>query len=183
MQESWVRSLGREDPPGEGNGNPLQYSCLENPMERRSLVCYSPWGRKESDTTEQLHFLFTFFWVRKSWGVSWEQSEWEQVVQKNRGLGDPGGAAQRRIWSRMWPWIWVAEVEWRNFTAVNSRHSKTKFWRLIYIRTFMLPKRMLGIGGERNLLMSQVSESGRRMTVLKKGRGWKSQWHQHQRKL
>ena len=61
MQESWVRSLGREDPPGEGNGNPLQYSCLENPMERRSLVCYSPWGRKESDTTEQLHFLFTFF--------------------------------------------------------------------------------------------------------------------------
>ena len=39
----------------------------------------------------------------------------------------------------------------------------------------MLPKRMLGIGGERNLLMSQVSESGRRMTVLKKGRGWKSQ--------
>jgi len=32
MQETWVRSLGREDSPGEGNGNPLQYSCLENPM-------------------------------------------------------------------------------------------------------------------------------------------------------
>ena len=32
--ETWVRSLGREDPPGEGNGNPLQYSCLENPMDR-----------------------------------------------------------------------------------------------------------------------------------------------------
>ena len=47
--------------PGEGNGNPLQYSCLENPMdgesqERRSLVGYSPQGRKESDTTERLHF-------------------------------------------------------------------------------------------------------------------------------
>ena len=26
--------LGREDPPGEGNGNPLQYSCLENSMDR-----------------------------------------------------------------------------------------------------------------------------------------------------
>ena len=36
---------------GEENGNPLQYYCLENPMER-SLVGYSPWGRKESDTTE-----------------------------------------------------------------------------------------------------------------------------------
>ena len=27
-------SLGQEDPPGEGNGNPLQYSCLENSMGR-----------------------------------------------------------------------------------------------------------------------------------------------------
>ena len=26
--------------PGEGNGNPLQYSCLGNPMDRRSLECY-----------------------------------------------------------------------------------------------------------------------------------------------
>ena len=29
----WVPSLGREDPPGGRNGNPLQYSCLENPMD------------------------------------------------------------------------------------------------------------------------------------------------------
>ena len=101
---------------GEGNGNPLQCSCLENPRDwgawwaavsgvarsrtrlkrrsssssssaagkskassdyilrslptpvflpreshgRRSLVGYSPWGRKESDTTERLHFHFHF---------------------------------------------------------------------------------------------------------------------------
>ena len=32
MQETWVRSLGREDP--QGNGNPLQDSCLENSMDR-----------------------------------------------------------------------------------------------------------------------------------------------------
>ena len=37
--------------PGEGNGNPLQYSCLENPMEGRSLMGYSPWGCKELNTT------------------------------------------------------------------------------------------------------------------------------------
>jgi len=35
--------------PGEGNGYPHQYSCLENPM-----VGYGPWDHKESDTTEQL---------------------------------------------------------------------------------------------------------------------------------
>ena len=39
---------------GEGNGNPLQYSCLENSTGRGALAGYSPWGRWESDTTEQL---------------------------------------------------------------------------------------------------------------------------------
>ena len=33
MQQIRVRSLGQEDPLGEGNGSPLQYSCLENPMD------------------------------------------------------------------------------------------------------------------------------------------------------
>ena len=56
MLETRVRSLGQEDPPGEGSGNLLQYSCLENPIDgQRSLVGYSPWGRKDLDTTEQLH--------------------------------------------------------------------------------------------------------------------------------
>ena len=41
-------------PPGGGHGNPLQYSCLENPYGQKGLVGYSPWGRKELDTTEQL---------------------------------------------------------------------------------------------------------------------------------
>ena len=40
--------------PGVGHGNPLQYSCLENPRGQRSLAGYSPWGCKESDPTEQI---------------------------------------------------------------------------------------------------------------------------------
>ena len=32
--------------PGEGNGNPLQYSCLENPMDGGRLAGYTPWGRR-----------------------------------------------------------------------------------------------------------------------------------------
>ena len=43
---------GLERSPGGGHGNPLQYSCLENSQGQRSLVCYSPWNHKESDTTE-----------------------------------------------------------------------------------------------------------------------------------
>ena len=33
--------------PGEGNGNPLQYPCLENPMDGGTWLGYSPWGLKE----------------------------------------------------------------------------------------------------------------------------------------
>ena len=34
--ETWVRSLGWENSPGGGHGNPLQYSCLENPHGQRT---------------------------------------------------------------------------------------------------------------------------------------------------
>ena len=43
---------------GEGNSNPLQYSCLDNPMGGGAWwATYSPLGRKESDTSERLHFF------------------------------------------------------------------------------------------------------------------------------
>ena len=52
MWETQVHSLDREEKsPGEGNGNPLQYLWLENPMDREA-------GRKESDMTERFHFHF-----------------------------------------------------------------------------------------------------------------------------
>ena len=66
-----IPGLGRY--PGGEHGNPLQYSCLENPQGQRNLAVadYSPWGQKELDTTEQLstallsaegnHFYSVFF--------------------------------------------------------------------------------------------------------------------------
>ena len=45
---------GQERAPGGGHGNPVQYSCLENPHGQRSLVGYRPQGHKESDMTEWL---------------------------------------------------------------------------------------------------------------------------------
>ena len=46
--------------PGKGNGKPLQYSCLENPMDRGAWQGYSPWGVKESDMTEHTHIIQLF---------------------------------------------------------------------------------------------------------------------------
>ena len=51
MQETWVQYLGWEDFPGEGNGNLLQYSCLENPMDGGAWRATVHGGHKESDTT------------------------------------------------------------------------------------------------------------------------------------
>ena len=53
MWETQVQSLGQEDSPGEGNGSPLQYFCLENSHGQRRLAGYSPRCPKESDATEQ----------------------------------------------------------------------------------------------------------------------------------
>ena len=47
-----ILGLGRS--PEEGNGNPLQYSCLEDPLRQRSLVGYSPYSLTELDTIEWL---------------------------------------------------------------------------------------------------------------------------------
>ena len=58
-----IPRLGRS--PGGGHGNPLQYSCLENPHGQRNLAGYSPWGLKESDTTEQL----------STWNINRAQSD------------------------------------------------------------------------------------------------------------
>ena len=48
MEEGYAQSSGGE------NGNPLQHSCLKNPINKRSLAGYSPRSRKKLDTTHQL---------------------------------------------------------------------------------------------------------------------------------
>ena len=66
MQETWVQSLGQEDSPEERNGYPLQYSCLENSMDRgawRATYC----GISESVMTEWLtHMLWVVSEVAQS---------------------------------------------------------------------------------------------------------------------
>ena len=54
MRETQVQSLGWEDPLEK------EMATHSSTLGRRSVVGYSPWGRKESDTTERLHFFRGF---------------------------------------------------------------------------------------------------------------------------
>ena len=60
--------------PGGRNGNPLQYSCLENPHGQRSLMGYNPWDSKKLNMTEQLsnldQVILIFLWLSFSF-VKW----------------------------------------------------------------------------------------------------------------
>ena len=49
--------------PGEEHGSPLQYSCLENPLDRGAWRAYSPWGHTELDTTEASEHTHTHVYI------------------------------------------------------------------------------------------------------------------------
>ena len=61
-----IPGLGRS--PGGGKSHPLHYSCLKSPHGQRSLVGYSLWGCKKSDTTERLSTAQ--WWKRLLYNVS-----------------------------------------------------------------------------------------------------------------
>ena len=50
-QETWVPSLGQEDPPEKEMATYSSFLALENPMDRGAWQGDSPWGPKESATT------------------------------------------------------------------------------------------------------------------------------------
>ena len=77
MQETWVRALGQDNPLEKGmtthsrKWQPSPVLLLGKSHGQRSLVGYSLWGRKESDTTEQLHLLTHS--IIFSWEIPWTE--------------------------------------------------------------------------------------------------------------
>ena len=82
---------------GEGNGTPLQYSCLENPMDRGAWVGCSPWGCEESDMTEQLHFHFSLLCIGEGNGNPLQCSCLENPTDGG-AWGTVYGVAKSRTW-------------------------------------------------------------------------------------
>ena len=70
-----IPGLGRS--PGGGLGNPLQYSCLENPHGQRNLVGCSPWVCKELDLTERLSTAHSLcrHWIRAALSDWWDKAK------------------------------------------------------------------------------------------------------------
>ena len=58
MRETWLQLLCQEDPIGEGNDNPLRYSCLENPMDREAWQVTVHGVTKSWTELRDFHFQF-----------------------------------------------------------------------------------------------------------------------------
>ena len=112
MQESWVRFLGWEDPLDEGNGNPLQYSCLENPMDRGAW-----WAILHGVAKSQTWLSdFTFFLLVKVMVFPVDMCGCESWTVKK--------AERRRIDDfELWCWRRLLGVPW---TARRSNQSILK---------------------------------------------------------
>ena len=77
MWETWVLSLGLEDP-WRRKWQPTPVFLHRKSHEQRSLEGYSPWGRRELDTTEQLAYIYVYIYMNGQGepALTWGQGTW-----------------------------------------------------------------------------------------------------------
>ena len=90
-----IQSLGQEESSGEGNGNPLQYSCIENSVDR-------PWSLKESDTTERLTLSLYFTCCQDGSSGHGPLDRGSLVKMDKAALPSPGTRESGRVTSLSW---------------------------------------------------------------------------------
>ena len=83
-------------PSGGGNGNPLQYSCLENPMDGGAWEVAVHGVAEESDTTERLHFHFSLSCIGEGNGNTLQWSCLENPIDGGAWWAAVCGVAQSR---------------------------------------------------------------------------------------
>ena len=134
--------MGREDPlekgiashsSGEGNGTPLQYSCLGKSHGRRSLVGCSPLSCEESDTTERLHFHFSLSCIGEGNGNPIQCSCLENPRDGGAWWAATYGVAQSR-------------TRLKRLSSSSSSHSSILAWRIPWTKE---PGRLQSIGSQR----------------------------------
>ena len=134
MQEIWVRSLGWEDAPGEGNGNLLQCSCLENPMDREawwvtvhgvanSRTQSTVWCTNEKNSRSVLSGTeaMTHEWhlFRDGWGGGWRGRDcWHialhlpSLILINSSQNSPRTQLAMSGDSYLWGFVDATGVQW-----------------------------------------------------------------------
>ena len=89
--------------PGRGNGNPLKYSYLENPMDRGVWGGYSPWDCKELDMTEATEHACVHISVSRVSGLTiWVLGEHDSSL-----FNGPWSGVPLNIVFRSWRLLWI----------------------------------------------------------------------------
>ena len=110
---------------GEGNGTPLQSSCLENPM---GGGC-SPWGCEESDTTEQLHFHFSLSCIGERNGNPLQCSCLENPRDGRAWWAAVYGVTQSWIWLK-----WLSSSSSGNWRMLNGYINNKPWENVIHVQ-------------------------------------------------
>ena len=126
----WGSIPGSGRSPGGGHGNPLQYSCLENPHGQKSLAGYSPWGctrvgHNWNDLAcrmhEQTESLYICLLTAVALGSSWGQLLRSPVSLLLQGLTRMIELPSQAKHSGVWDWQWAIISELRGVRVANQQ--------------------------------------------------------------
>ena len=99
--------------PGEGNGDPLQYSCLENPMDRGAWQA-------------TVHGIARVGWLRVGWLSHWAAA----TTPFNKVICKDSICNKVSLWGSIWSWIEGSTIQ--PSTSTNSLHYSSRQWHAVH---------------------------------------------------